>query len=192
MPGPSPPLTRSPGKLALFYTDGVINHRMAVNYINGVDVSDVPACRGDANALAALFADVLDTSQSITAWGILSNEGATLFTEPFSPAIGGGHSIASGMRAYLSSSLTIPGLGVPTSILAGSGHTLVRWFPLGSYAFAPSTKAINPGTDTELQNFYDNLDTNLRYFADYYGQHANTMGRVDVQFNAAMQRRWGC
>src|SRR5689334_7083113 len=176
------PGTRSPGKLALVYGNPAVIHQLAVNFINGVDLNDSSAIRVDANELASTVAIVLPNTETIQGFKVLSPTGVNLYQESFGVPYVGSHVAVAGYPQFYSPSLTIPGNGVPTSLTTGSGRTKVVVFARHAYAFTAGEKRITAIPDLPLSQFIDNLHTNLRYFADFYGQHAEPAGYVDVQF----------
>lgn len=98
--------------------------------------------------------------------------------------------MVSGMRAYFSPTLRIMGRGAPTNVFQGSGVTYVELFVRNGYDFFPGDKLYTI-VDAGLNAFVADLRTYLRYFADFYGQHADPTGEVFVQFHAHEQNRSG-
>lgn len=184
------PPTLSPGKLALEYQLGSILHQCSVNFIDGVDLNDETTIAIDALHLANLVKTVLPVTMDIIAWKVLSPEGQTLYVQSFASAIGGTHGTDPGLRAYLSPTIKILGKGVPTNVLQGSGRTSLMIFVSNAYTVLPGEKYL-PVIDSPLQDLMDDLNSYLRYWADFYGQHADTTGRVACQFNAHEQKRNG-
>lgn len=183
------PGTRSPGKLYLIYSVDGLTHRAGLNFIDGVDIEDISAARADATAFAAVFKGVIPTTASISGWGVAPAGMSVGYEEPFSPVIAGTH--ATSGPAMHSRTGTMSGNGVATTVAGAKGKT--RLVFVGSNAFppVPGLKKITNSTDASLVALANYLHTNLRMFADFYGQHAEPKTYITVQFNAKLQRTQG-
>ena len=191
MPAILAPTTRSPGKLVILYRNTLLTHQMAVNYTSAVDMTDLASHRTRAASLATVLQPVLPTTETIYAWRILDPNGVRLYEEAFTTAFVGTHVAATGNTAAYSLSLTIPCNGTPTPITAGSGNTLVRFFTRTAYTPVPGSKYLATPFDTAMLNLIALLAGSAPYPADFYGQKAIPVGVVAVQYNAAVQKRWG-
>ena len=183
------PGTRSPGKLALVYTTAGRQHEASVRFLTGVDINDITTIRTNATTLAGLVKAVLPVASQITAWRIKDPNGLRLYEEAFSPVIAGTHS-ASG-NAWVSTTITITGKGVPIDLAHAAGQCRFPIYTSNAYAFGAGTRFINSNFDASLQALVDHMHSNLRYFADFFGQHAEPRSTVTVQFNAYTQRKYG-
>lgn len=184
------PPTRSPGKLAIMYRLGSIVHQASVNYIDGVDLNDIPSIQIDADHLASFIIPVIPATFYAFGWKLLSPQGQTLYASSLSSPGPGTHATNPGMPAYRSPTLKIMGKGAPVDVTEGSGRCSLMLFVSNAYNITPG-EIVNPAPDVPLQNLMSDLDSYLRYWADFYGQHADTTGVVNVQFNAHEQRRNG-
>lgn len=184
------PPTRSPGKLALLYRLGSIAHQASVNYIDGVDLNDINTIQIDADHLNDLVQAVLPSTFTTYGWKLLTPEGQTLYASSLNSPGPGTHGTNPGMPAYRSPTLKIMGKGAPTNVLTGSGRTSFMLFVSNAYNLVPGQQ-VNLSPDTQLQALMTDLNSYLRYWADFYGQHADTTGLVQVQFNAHEQARNG-
>lgn len=185
------PSTRSPGKLAIMYNNTLTRHQAVVNFITGVDIEDVATIRTNADALGEIIKACLTNTETLTGFRILASDGSRLYEENFASAKVGTHAVATGVPAYYSATVTIPGNGVPTLLAAGSGRTIFRLFTRNAVAFPIGGKYLATPVDAAFVALQNHLKTNLRYFADFYGQHADPSGVFACQFNAAIQRRIG-
>lgn len=183
------PGTRSPGFLTLVYTTAGRQHEASVRFINGVDLNDVSTIRTNATDLANQVKTVLPVGSTISAWRIKSPTGVRLYEEAFSPVIAGLH--AAGGTASVSSTLTITGKGVPVTLEKASGQTRFVLYTGNAYVPPAGARYIASSTDASLLNLVALLHSNLRYYADYYGQHAEPRSTVQVQYNAYTQKRYG-
>lgn len=183
------PGTRSPGHLYLMYSVGGYIHRISLALVNGVDIEDVAALRTDAAAFADVFKGVLGGDSSILAWGVAPTGMSTGYEEPFSPAIVGTH--ASSSPTYYSLTLTMSGNGTATSVGGAKGKTRVVWFTGGTLHPTAGTKQIPNTAEAPFVALANWLHTNLRCFADFYGQKAEPKSYVTCQFNARIQRTHG-
>ena len=184
------PITRSPGKLAIDYHYGSVEHQVSVNFIDGVDLNDISTIQIDADHLADQLEGVLPPTATWGGFRVLTPQGATLYRGSLSSTHVGTHGTDPGMRAYYSPTLRIMGRGAPTNVFQGSGSTYVELFVRNAYAFQPGDKRF-VGVDAALTAFITDLRTYLRYFADFYGQHADPTGDVFVQFHGHEQNRTG-
>jgi hypothetical protein len=184
------PTTRSPGKVAIDYRYGGVTHQVSVNLINGVDINDISTLQIDADHLADQLEPVLPAPATWSGWRLLSPSGQTLYRAALSSVHVGTHGTNPSMPAYFSPTLKIMGRGAPTSVLAGSGMTYVELFVRSGYTFNPGDHVLGY-SDAALDSFIADLRTYLRYFADFYGQHADPTGDIFVQFNAHEQERTG-
>ena len=183
------PGTRSPGSLYLRYNVGIDQHICAVKYINGVDIQALTPARADAVALATKLKDCLPlNNSSIVAWGLKDANGSPAYEEVFTTPYGGAKNGAGQM--YASLTLTIPGLGVPTTVGGAKGKTRFVWFCGGAY-LAPIRSKLYTPIPAEINAVIELLHSNLRYFADFYGQHAEPKARVTVEYNARIQKSLG-
>ena len=184
------PITRSPGKLAIDYHYSSIDHQVSVNFIDGVDLNDISTIQIDADHLADALEPVLPNSAQWAGFRVLTPQGQTLYRGSLSSSHVGTHSTDPGMRAYNSPTLRIMGRGAPTNVFQGSGMTYVELFTRNAYSFFPGDLRFTTA-DASLAAFINDLRTYLRYFADFYGQHADPTGDVFVQFHAHEQNRNG-
>ena len=184
------PITRSPGKLAIDYHYGSVTHQVSVNFIDGVDINDISTMQIDADHLADQLDNVLPPSAVYTSWRLLSPTGQTLYRAGLSTTHSGAHGTQPAMAPFFSPTLRIMGRGAPTSVLDGSGTTYVELFVRNAYTFLPGDKRLGY-SDAPLVAFIGDLRSYLRYFADFYGQHADPTGDVFVQFHAHEQERTG-
>jgi len=182
------PGTRSPGNLFLAYTLNAIQHKVKVRYITGVDMEDVSAARGDADAFAAVFKACLSNSESIGGWGLSDPAGLELYSEPFSPVIVGTIGASAVSNSH---TITLSGLGVPTGVGGAKGKTRVMIFEGGVINSAMGVKTSLVAAHAGLTGLQAWLHSNLRCFADYYGQHAEPKTYVTHQWNARAQRIHG-
>jgi len=183
------PGTRSPGKLVLVYTAAGRQHEAGVHLLNGVDLNDITTLGTNAASLAAVVKAVLPAASTITAWRIKDPAGTRLYEAAFSPVIAGTHAASS--TAWVSATLTITGKGVPVDITKATGQTRFVLYTSSAYGINPGVRFLNSNTDTALQALVDHFHSNLRYFADFYGQHAEPRATVQVQLNAYTQKRYG-
>ena len=184
------PGTFSPGKLALSYSVNGFTHQCSVNFIDGVDLNDISTIAIDADHLSDLVVDLLPANGRIYGYKVLSPTGQTLYASSFASVKTGTHPQAGQFPPFNSPTIKILGRGVPTNVLLGSGVTSLMIFTGWAYGIIPDEKYIsNP--DAPLAALIADLDSYLRYWADFYGQHADTTGRVAVQFNAHEQKRNG-
>lgn len=184
------PPTRSPGKLAIMYRLGSIIHQASVNYIDGVDLNDIPSIQIDADHLASFCIPILPPSFYVYGWKLLTPEGQTLYASSLTSPGPGIHGTNISMPAYRSPTLKIMGKGAPVDVTEGSGRCSFLLFTSNAYMITPG-EIVNISPDVPLQNLMNDFDTYLRYWADFYGQHADCTGIVNVQFNAHEQRRNG-
>lgn len=183
------PGTRSPGKLCLVYTSAGRQHECSVRFINGVDINDIATIRTNATTLAGLVKAILPVAASITAWRVKDPAGTRLYEEAFSPVIAGTHN-ATG-NPWVSATLTITGKGVPIDLAHASGQCRFVVYTSNSYQWAAGARYVASSQDASLQALVDHMHSNLRYFADFFGQHAEPRSTVQVQFNAYTQKRYG-
>jgi hypothetical protein len=184
------PPTLSPGKLALVYNYLSITHQASVNFVNGVDLDDIASIQTDAETLATYTGEVLPAPARITGYKVLSPTGQVLYRGSFSGPVLGSHGSDPGFPAFYSPTLKIMGRGAPTTLLTGSGHCSYLLFTRNAYPFVVGEKEL-PVFDTPLAALMTQLNTNLRVWADFYGQHADTTGEVFTQFHAHEQKRNG-
>jgi hypothetical protein len=184
------PPTLSPGKLALVYDMSGVPHQASVNFIDGVNVNDITTIAADAQTLAGFVGAVLPDTCNITGFKVLSPEGLTLYAAALSSNVVGTHTTNPGMPEYASPTIKIMGHGAPVSLFSGSGHCSLMLFTSNAYTLVPNSKQLN-AFDGPLLALMGHLNSNLRYWADFYGQHADTTGKVFVQFNAHEQKRTG-
>lgn len=186
------PITRSPGKLSLIYSNNRVVHRSGVNFIDGIDIEDVVAIRADATELAEATMEVLPVTEVITAWQIHNADGVRLYTENFATPFAGQHGNVGSGTPYYSISLAIPGRGAAVTVAGGSGGTIYRLYTRQAYLPVAGERFLLAGQiDGALSQLVGTLNGNLRYYADFYGQHADTSGTFPVQFNAYVQRHTG-
>lgn len=183
------PGTRSPGKLILWYLAFGNEHRVSVNYIAGTDIEDITACRADATDFANALKVCMESNRSITAWGIQPAGDPVGYREAFTTPIAGTHA-ASG-AGYNSWELTLSGNGVSLGVGSATGKTHVSWFPGAVLSNSGGTKQFAVSGDAGLTALSAWLHTNLRCFADYYGQHAEPKSYATCQFNAHVQKKLG-
>lgn len=186
---PTDPGTRSPGFLTLVYSHAGDNHEASVRFINGVDLNDVTAIRTDASNLAAAVKVVLPPTCVINAWRIKDPNHVRLYEEAFSPTIAGTH--ATSGNDWRSSTCTITGKGVSTGVTVASGQCRLELFTGHAHQPIAGEKFFLASSDASWNTLVTLLHTNLRYWADYFGQHAEPRQAITVQFNAAVQRRKG-
>ena len=186
---PTDPGTRSPGFLTLVYSHAGDNHEASVRFINGVDLNDVTSIRTDANNLAAAVKAVLPSTCVINAWRIKDPNHVRLYEEAFSPTIAGTHT-ASG-NDWRSFTATVTGKGVSTGVTVASGQCRLELFTGSAHQPAAGEKFFLASGDTGWSALTTLLHSNLRYWADYFGQHAEPRQAITTQFNAAVQRRKG-
>jgi hypothetical protein len=186
---PTDPGTRSPGFLTLVYSHAGDNHEASVRFITGVDLNDVSAIRTDATNLAAAVRAVFPGSCTINAWRIKDPNHVRLYEEAFAPTLAGTHAAAG--TDWRSITYTVTGKGVATGVTVASGQTRFELFTGNFKQPAAGDKFILASADTALAALVSLFHTNLRYFADYFGQHAEPRSAVTIQFNAAVQRRKG-
>jgi hypothetical protein len=184
------PPTVSPGKLAITYHAGIATHQASVNYIQGVDISNLAAIQTDADQLSDRMALVTPPTVGFDGWKLLSPDGQTLASGVLTAPGPGSHGTDPGMRAYQSPTIKILGTGIPASVLTGNGRTSLLLFVMNAYALNPLMKRLSP-IDTPLTTLVDFLNASTRFWADFYGQKAAYTGRVHVQFNAHEQKRTG-
>lgn len=184
------PGTRSPGSLYLVYTNGGYNHRCSAHFVDGVDIEDVAAARTDANAFAAAFKQVIPSEATILAWGLHAAGTSIGYEEPFSPTIPGTHA-ASAPLGYYSLTATMSGNGVATTVSGAKGKTRFVWFPGKAFSVAPGIKQYANSVDAGLVALANFFHTNLRLYADFFGQHAEPKAYITVQFNARVQQTHG-
>jgi len=186
----SAPGTRSPGKVAIVYHYPNIEHQVSVNLIDGVDINDLSTLQIDADHLADELELIMPPSATWSAWRLLSPTGQVLYRAALSNSHVGTHATDPGMIAYYSPTIKIMGRGAPTSVLQGSGTTYFEVFTRNAFRFDIGQTNINT-VDANLAAFMADLNAYLRYWADFYGQHADTTGDVFCQFNAHEQKRNG-
>jgi len=186
---PTDPGTRSPGRLVLLYNTFAHNHQAGAHFVTGTDLTAISAIRTEANAFAAAFKQVLSPDTNITGWRIVMPDGTTGYEELFSPAIPGTHS-ASG-TGYVSYSVTLSGLGVPTTVGGARGKTRVVAFTWNAFPPGGGVKQYAVSGDTGLTALSNYLHSSLKVWADFYGQHAEPHSWATVQFNAHVQRTSG-
>ena len=186
---PTDPGTRSPGKLGLLYGTFGHNHVCAIHFVTGTDINGVSAIRTEAAAFAAALKQVLSPDTVITGWRIILPGGSTGYEEAFGTPINGTHS-ASG-TGYASYTLTLSGLGVPTSVGGSKGKTRVVWFPWNAFPPGSLVKQLAVSGDAGLTALKNYLHASTMCFADFYGQHAEPHAWATVQFNARIQRTVG-
>jgi hypothetical protein len=172
----------------LAYSGGGIQHKAKLKYIDGVDIEAVSACRADATAFANVFKALIQGLMLIDGWGLEDPTGTVIYSEPFTPAISG---TGSGSFSSLSHTITLSGLGVPTGVGSAKGKTRVVVFDGGHLVSGTGVKESNVASDAGWAAFSSWLHSNLRCFADYYGQHAEPKTYLTHQYNARAQRVHG-
>jgi hypothetical protein len=181
------PTTVSPARLALHYNIlGNIQHSCSVRLVAGVDIQDVASIRTDAAQLADAVRACMANQHAITGWSIVMPDGRLGYTEPFSTVLLGTHG-TNGNELY-SLSHTMLGKAKGVSVGSAAGRTKLVLFCGGVLFPSAGEKYIAETADTAFHTLATVLNGSLRYWADIWGQKADTTGRVSVQFNAHVQR----
>src|SRR3569832_1479757 len=186
------PGTRSPGKLVLEYTSDGVEHTTGLHAVSDVDLNDIATIRTDAEQFAGTIKLILHFMATITGWKVTDPGGATLYAAAFSPPVAGIHPDGSDAGHWRSATLTILGKGAAIGVGSASGRTSLRIYTSAAYGLPKGAKYLPLPNDATLNNVLDWLATGtLRWFADFYGQHADPTGRKTVQYNAHTQRIHG-
>jgi hypothetical protein len=182
------PGTRSEYKLVLFYSDTDVVHQVGVNAVVGLNPDPIDPVRTDAEDLAALVAACLPNSRDVVSWALQDPTGLTLWAEAFPTPYSGTHGTSPSLPDYRSTTVNILGKGNPVIIGGASGRVGFRLFTGNAYFWPSGAKYLSTPVDLPMGSLIGWLNSNLRWFADFYGQHADTTGLVAVQFHAHTQR----
>jgi hypothetical protein len=190
------PTTRTPGSLKLLYNHNGVQHRCSVNFMANVDINDIALRRADANVLAGYVKAVLPQSAIITAWALYSRPGnpgppTQLYIEAFAPALVGTAVQEGGMEDYFSATATVTGRGNPGGVGYAVGECKLVLFTGNAHHFGIGEKFTTPATATPRRTLIDALAINNNFWADFYGQKARARANMPIQWNAAIQRKYG-
>lgn len=195
MPSCTLPITTSPGKMVIMYshvTQGQV-HRISWNLIAGVDLTGISFLRSEAERLTDLLAAASTNAFRFTGWGLALPGGSIFYEEPFDPVVPGSNPPASGMPDYRSTTITFVGVGLAPTPGVCHGRSISRLFVGAGVPMIPGEKSFVASGIPALQDFIvTGLNGSLYLPADAYGQQADILGVVPVQFNAAVQRKAGC
>lgn len=187
-----PPTTRSPGFLYLSYNQSNnAFHTARWAFILGVDITDTVNLRVEANRIAAIMADALQAQFAVTDWGILQADGSHFYSEPFAAPYVGTKGVAPGADDYYSRTITFTGRGNATLPGVCTGQSRSVLFVGNTYQFVRGEKRFNVGSDVDLMNYLNALNTSTYLPADVYGQQVTYSASAPVQFNAHTQRTMG-
>jgi len=195
MPSCTLPITTSPGKLVLMYSQITRghDHRISWHFIAGVNLTDIPDLRTEAERLADMLADALTAAFRVTGWAIATPSGSIFYEEPFPAPIPGTLAPAAGVADWASTTIAFVGTGLAPAPGVCHGRSISRLFTGASYPMTPGTKTYSAGGTATLQTFIVNgLNASTYVPADVYGQQADILTVCPIQWNAAAQRKWGC
>lgn len=182
------PSTTSPGFLQLVYTTNSLPHVVRQRVLSGVDITDPSVMGVEAtNWLSKVIATCLPVV-TFQGWKVLNPSGIELYGGTF---VTGNVGTKSASGALLSDSATedIVGRGSPAPGLA-QGNTRHMIFS-GEYPGGvpgPSFPIPGSGPFFDLLTF---LNTSVIIGADSYGTKAVFLSKVDMQFNAHWQKKYG-
>lgn len=182
------PTTTSPGFLELIYDSNGITHKVRQRYISGVDPTDAVTIGPKALEWAEVLAPVMSTSSHITGYRSLNPSGIELFSGVFTPALAGTYA-PDGAIASESWSYDLVGRGNPGGGLA-QGNTRMMWFP-GIAQTSLTGPSFVPPASSVWSDLLDFINGDDMIGADVYGTKAVFQNKVDLQFNAHYQKRYG-
>jgi hypothetical protein len=189
------PITTSPGKLVIMYSQITKGHehRISWHFIHGVNLTDIPDLRTEAERLADLMGEALTAAFRVTGWAVATPDGSIFYEEPFPAPIPGTLPPAAGTADYASTTIAFVGVGLAPAPGVCHGRSISRLFMGASYPMTPGTKNYLATGTAELQAFIvTGLNASTYVPADVYGQQADILSVCPIQFNAAAQRKWGC
>lgn len=189
---PTPPITTSPGSLFLKYLMSGIAHTCSFRLVSGVDIMSLTPLGTTAATLASLLAECIPNAGIFTEWGVKRADGSLFSQAALETPYPGVHGTDGTMPGYLSAEWTIHGKANPTSADGAAGRTSFSLFPLSAIAFYVGQKSFEVSSVPPLADALAFLDADTTIFADKYGQKADTLSTVTVQFNAHIQRKYGC
>lgn len=189
-----PPATVSPGTLYLVYRATGPLSRLTIgwNLIYGTDLTDIPNLRIEANRLANYIYRCVPPIATFVNWGIRVHGGGVYYEEPLTASLTGTHAVASSMQEYYSTTVAFVGHGLAPLPGGCAGRIISRLHTFGALPFPPGSKSYNAASDAVYQSFITNgLNASTYLAADYYGQQGEVGLIMPVQWNAAIQRRYG-
>lgn len=189
-----PPATLSPGSLYLVYRSVGPLSRLTIgwNLIFGTDLADIPNLRTEANRLAGYIYKCVPPIATFVNWGIKVHGGGTYYEEPLITALVGTHAVSTDMQEYYSTTVAFVGHGLAPAPGGCAGRIISRLHTFGALNFAPGTRSFDASGNTPYLDFIvRGLNASTYLPSDYYGQQGDIGLIMPVQFNAAIQRRWG-
>jgi len=185
------PDTLSPGSLQLLYTTGVLEHITSANFLADVVVADVSTIRTEAEAFAALVADLLPNTCFISSWRIADPANVSLYEEAFADPIVGTRTIASGEVPSQSATGALTGKGRPAVGLAqGQTRTTIFLASFDGANWPDNRQALDAG-GTDFAPLREFLNTSDVVGADNYGSKATYRNYWCPQINTHYQKTYG-
>jgi len=184
------PITTSPGRLVLLYihTGSGERHSIGWNLIAGVDIAGTSFLRTEAHRLGDLLVECIPNVARITDWEIQDATGGTFYTEGYGAGGAGTHVINSQMQPWYSTTVAFTGVATPPAPGVCHGHVISRMHIYGALNFTPGMKIYDATLDAAYEAFITSgLNASTYVPADKYGQQANILLTMPVQWNAFTQ-----
>lgn len=185
------PGTRSPGRLFIAYNDRGLDHTCGVRLVAGTDIQGVTDLRADAATFANALAAALPSNRTITGWGLRLSTGGPSYSEAFPDPIPGSHSQEGAYLDYYSATVSLAGRSAGTGVGAARGSSRIVLFAGNAFPMAIGSTILTGTIPAALSSLAFVLGESTRLWADFYGQKVDWVGRVTVQFNAAIQKSKG-
>lgn len=178
--------------LVYIHTGSGNRHFIGWNLIAGVDITGTSFLRTEAHRLGDLLVTCMSTVSRITDWEIQDRAGSTFYTEAYGSGGIGTHTINSQMQPWYSTTVAFSGVATPPSPGVCHGHVISRLHTYGALNFTPGMKIYDATTDADYLGFINGgLNASTYLPADKYGQQANILQSMPVQWNAYTQESEG-
>lgn len=187
------PGTRSPGHLVLVYNDltnGEI-HKCSSRFLVGIDLGNTAVLQAEADAWAGNVQHCIINNLQLTEWQAKNAAGVVVNGGPLTGApLVGTHGINVNAQKWLSQTVDFEGKGRSVPPFC-HGPSRFRIFIQGALIFTRGMKYFSAATDASYLGLKNFMNASTVIGADYYGQKANFVDNLPVQFNASAQRRVG-
>lgn len=188
---PNTPSDGSPGAISLIYFDDLNQrHSCKMRLTTVANPYDYSQMLGEANRLAPGLASVLPSTQHVDGFDVYNDLGVQIFAGLLTASHPGAHVNAGSLNSN-SYSVSITGRGLAPGPGFFPGNTLTRFFPITGYNQDRGRKFLRMSDDLGLVRWAGALGTSTLCWADAHGWKAGIRPTCPIQFNAAVQRKYG-